>query len=382
MKNYSFLFILCVFSGFSLNAQIKADTSDMIFSGTKLNPYSLEYDSTSKVSFSGYIDTYYSYYTDTVNANGYEKFPTTSPRNNSFGLNMLQFGAKYESEKFRGTATVFFGDCPSAAWSNVLNFIQEANVGFKVYKKLWLDAGFFRTHLGLESIQPRENMTLSLATTTYFEPYFLSGAKLTWHHSRKFTIQANVFNSFNQFIETNNNKVLGLSMAYTPNDALNISLSSIVSDESANNFPVSQNRSYTNLYVVYKKQRFILGFEANYGYQEHSKLSNPAKGASMYSSLLAFKYRFTAKFASYLRGEMYSDPDEILTGPVQNENHELVGLDLYGATFGLEYKPIPNSYFRVESSYLHTKSNERIFYYDKHSTNVRYEFRVGIGVWF
>ena len=354
----------------------------MIFSGTKLNPYSLEYDSTSKVSFSGYIDTYYSYYTDTVNANGYEKFPTTSPRNNSFGLNMLQFGAKYESEKFRGTATVFFGDCPSAAWSNVLNFIQEANVGFKVYKKLWLDAGFFRTHLGLESIQPRENMTLSLATTTYFEPYFLSGAKLTWHHSRKFTIQANVFNSFNQFIETNNNKVLGLSMAYTPNDALNISLSSIVSDESANNFPVSQNRSYTNLYVVYKKQRFILGFEANYGYQEHSKLSNPAKGASMYSSLLAFKYRFTAKFASYLRGEMYSDPDEILTGPVQNENHELVGLDLYGATFGLEYKPIPNSYFRVESRYLHTKSNERIFYYDKHSTNVRYEFLVGIGVWF
>lgn len=381
MKHH-LLFLVFIFVSSIGLAQIKADTSDLVFKGTKLNPYSLEYDSTAKVTFSGYIDTYYAFYTDTSNSNSYQKFPTTSPRNNAFGLNMLQFGAKYEAEKFRGTATVFFGDCPSAAWSPVLNYIQEANVGFKIYKKLWLDAGFFRTHIGLESIQPRENMTLSLATTTYFEPYFLSGAKLTWHQSKKFTLQANIFNSFNQFVETNNNKVLGLSMAYNPNDALSIALSSIVSDESPNSDSIRHTRSYTNFYLIFKKEHFLLGLEMNYGYQSHSLLTDLNRSANMFSTLLALKYRLSPRFATYARGEYYADPNEILTGPIENENHQLVGLDLSGVTFGFEYKPIPNSYFRIEGRYLQTKKNEKIFYYNNQSQNYRYEVLVGLGVWF
>jgi len=156
------------------------DTVDLTFSGTKINPYSQEYDSTGKWTLSGYIDTYISHYSDTVNSNGFVKFPTIAPRNNQFGLNIIQLSAKYQAKSFRATTTLFTGDCPKAAWSSDFNAIQEANLGFKLCRKLWLDMGFFRTHIGLESIQPRENMTLSLATTTYFEPYFLSGAKSLW----------------------------------------------------------------------------------------------------------------------------------------------------------------------------------------------------------
>lgn len=376
--------IIVVFlnSIFCLKAQIVPDTSDMIFSGTKINPYNLEFDSTASITYSAYIDTYYANYTDSSNLNAFQKFPTISPRNNAFGLNMVQFGVKYESRNFRGTATLFWGDTPSSAWSPYLNFVQEANLGFKIHKKIWFDAGFFRTHIGLESIQPRENMTLSLATTTYFEPYFLSGAKLTWNCSKKLTVQLNAFNSFNQFIETNQNKTVGISLAYTPTESLNISLSSVLTDESASSFPVSQMRSYTNLYMIYKKQRFTLGFEFNYGYQEHAKLTDMTKAAWMFSSLLALKYRLTSKFATYVRGEMYSDPNEILTGPVVDANHTLVGLDIIGMTHGYEFKPIPNSYVRIEGRYLQTKKAEKIFYYDQSSRNFRYELLVGVGLWF
>ena len=173
------LVVVLLFVAFKSSAQLikwhKHDSTDMTFSGTKINPYDVEYDTTGKVTLSGYVDTYYSYYTDSSSASGFSKFPTIAPRNNQVGINMLQLSAKYESSQFRGTVTLFGGDCPQASWSSYLNFIQEANAGFRVVKKLWLDAGFFRTHIGLESIQPRENMTMSLATTTYFEPYFLSG---------------------------------------------------------------------------------------------------------------------------------------------------------------------------------------------------------------
>lgn len=59
------------------NAQIGRhnDSTDLTFKGTRVNPYSIEYDTTGKIIFSGYIDTYYAEYTDTAGANGYQKFP-------------------------------------------------------------------------------------------------------------------------------------------------------------------------------------------------------------------------------------------------------------------------------------------------------------------
>lgn len=207
------------------------DTHDMTFTGARINPYALEYDSTGHLKVSGYLDTYIGWYSDPVNSSGFAKFPTEAPRSEEFGLNIAQISAQYLSRDFRSTLTLFGGDCPQAAWSTHLNYVQEANLGFRLVKNLWLDAGFFRTHIGLESIQPRENMTVSLATTTYFEPYFLSGAKLTWQMSTKWNFQCNIFNGFNQFRENNRNKAVGFAVAWNPYTATSISFSTLASDE-------------------------------------------------------------------------------------------------------------------------------------------------------
>ena len=386
MLNYVFLISFVVVSSFVSAQKMRFlrsnDSTDITFSGTKINPYQAEYDTTGKVVLSGYVDAYYAHYSDSSSSEGYSKFPTCAPRNNQLGINILQLSAKYNSRFFRGTITLFGGDCPKSSWSPHLNFIQEANVGFRVVKKLWLDAGFFRTHFGLESIQPRENMTMSLATTTYFEPYFLSGAKLTWQQSEKLAIQVNAFNSFNQFLETNKNKALGLSVAYNPSSKLTTSFSGIWCEESPTLSPIKRNRLYSNLCVVYKSNRMVVGLEGNFGLQQHSVLMDANATAFMFSSLLAFKYRFTPRWAGYVRGEIYHDPNEILTGPVVNANHQYVGIDLIGATGGVEFKPIPNSYVRFECRYLRTEANEDIFYLKENPSNKRLELIAGIGLWF
>lgn len=375
-----FLFVCVIF--LPGQAQIfKKDTTDLTFTGTRINPYAQEYDTTGKVKISGYIDTYYSYYSDTLGPGGYSKFPTSSPKNNQFGINILQISAKYESQRMRGVATLFYGDIPLSAWSQNLNFIQEANVGFRIYKKLWLDAGYFRTHIGLESIQPRENITSSISMTTYFEPYFLAGAKLTWQQSEKWTYQINVFNGFSTFVETNKNKAVGFSIAYT-GQRWSHSLSSITCDEYPSYVTKSHFRHYTNYIGVFKTQHVVLGLEGNFGYQLNSKLNAPNKTAYIFSGIAAFKYRFTHFIAAYTRVELFSDPDEILTGPIENENHTLTGLDILGGTLGFEYKPIPNAFVRIESRVLKTKASERIFYYNNHSNNIRWEGILSIGLWF
>jgi hypothetical protein len=358
------------------------DTTDITFSGTKINPYTREFDTSGHVVFSGYLDTYYASYFDSISANGFSKFPTIAPRDKQLGINMLQLSARYNSNSFRGTVTLFGGDCPQSSWSSHMNFVQEANLGFRVMKKIWLDAGFFRTHIGLESIQPRENITMSLATTSYFEPYFMSGLKLTWQKSEKLALQINAFNSFNQYLETNKNKAIGLSIAYLPTAKQNLTFSTIVCDESPSDSKVTHTRFYNNLCYAYKSNHWILGFEGNFGLQTNSVLSDTTKTAFMFSALFAAKYRITPKWANYCRLEAYSDPDEILTGPIVNSDHKLVGMDISGITYGFEFKPIPNSYLRVESRYLQTHKSETIFYYNGTYTNHRIEFIVGLGLWF
>ena len=377
------LIVPFIFTFANAQKNIKTDTTDLTFTGTRINPYSIEYDTSGKVKLSGYIDTYYAGYSDTVGPGGFSKFPTAAPRPNQFGLNIAQLSAKYQSNHYRGTATLFFGDTPKSSWSPYYNMIQEANLGFRIYKKLWFDAGFFRTHIGLESIQPRENICISFATTTYFEPYYMSGAKLTWEHSKAWTFQLNAFNGFNNFVENNKNKAVGASVAYTPNDKLNVTFSTIVSDESPDYIKRKMTRNYNNLIMVYNTHRLTIGLEGNFGMQTNSVLKDTTATAYMFSTLAAAKYRITAKWAGYARGEYFTDPNEMLTGPVVNSNHNLTGLDILGGTIGIEYKPIPNSYLRLEFRDLKTSGNaEKIFYYNNMSTNTRYEYIVGLGVWF
>ena len=112
-------FFLLVIS--KVNAQVipipdKSDTSDMTFKGTSINPYDQGYEKEGKLVVSGYIDVYGSHYSDTSNSNGYQKFPTISPRKDQVGINILQVSAKYQSDHFRGTASIFGGDCPESSW--------------------------------------------------------------------------------------------------------------------------------------------------------------------------------------------------------------------------------------------------------------------------
>jgi hypothetical protein len=117
--------------------------------------------------------------------------------------------------------------------------------------------------------------------------------------------------------------------------------------------------------------------------QEHSKLSDSNATAYMSSALIAAKYKMKkGRFALYGRGEIFEDSDEMLTGPVQNQNHALVGINLIGVTGGLEFKPIPNSYLRMEGRVLVTEQKEKIFYHNGTYANQRDEVILSMGVWF
>lgn len=347
--------------------------SNIVFSGTRIVTKTDTGDF-HKIELSGYVSTYYAHYSDEKQTNGFVQFPTMAARNNQFGLNMAQIGMEYHNQNLRSNITLHYGDIPETNWPKPFTLIQEAHAGVKLIKNLWLDAGFFKSHIGLESIQPRENVTSSMSVIDYYEPYFFSGAKLTYQLNSKLSIQVNAFNGYNTYVETNKNKALGFSALYDINNNISITYNLLSCDETADNVSTKHQRYYHNLYGTFKLNKFSIGVEGNYGTQQHSLLTDTSKTASMYSALLVLKYQALKKLAAYGRGEYFSDQNRILT------NNLDIGKYIYGITGGLEFKPYKT--VALSAEYRLLQSDNLIFKENSHILNQRHEFIFCLDVWF
>lgn len=335
-------------------------------------------DSTASLTWGGYIDSYYSYDND-KNGNSVRKFSPISAYREEFRINIAQVSASYTSAKIRGTITLQYGDIPSVNWPANQQFIQQANAGFSPVKNLWLDAGYFLTHIGAEGLLPKDNFLTSQSLTTYFEPFFQSGVKISYDFSPKFTGCIHLLNGFNVFTDNNKNKSAGVTLDYKPSGKSEIIFNNIVGNEQPSGSP-SKVRTYNNLVfklALSKKLDFIAGVD--FATQEKSKITDSTASAMLYSGLASIKYKMSKKFAVALRGEVYNDEDGMLSGIFLNSDGEATGLKTYGITLGLEYKPVDNSYVRIEGRYLSADSKQKIFL---DNSNSRIESTVNIGVWF
>lgn len=322
----------------------------------------------------GYVSTYYAYYDDDIETNNFVQFPTLAPRNRQFSLNMALLSFDYSSANIRSTIALHYGDIPESSWPAVFNLIQEAHAGFRVYKKLWLDAGFFKTHIGLGSFQPRENITSSMSIPDFYDPYYLSGAKLTYYLSDKLSLQACIFNGYNEYIDNNRNKALDFTLGYNPNKHWSMTYNFLTCDETPEPINVKHQRYYQNFYITYQKSKWTLGMDVNFGLQQNSLKKDSTKMASMYAATLVGKFAFTDQLAVYSRGETFSDPNDILTGILD------IGDFIHGITSGFEFKPYKNMSISTEWRIL--QSDKRIFYHSGNFHNQRNEVILCLDLWF
>lgn len=356
----------------NINIQLKND-SNVLFQNKKLNVD--ESHSEPKLEIGAYLSSYYAFYSED-NSNPYVKHATMAARNNQFGLNMVMISLGYRSKKVRSNVTLHYGDIAESTWPSKFNMIQEANAGVELFKNLWFDAGVFRSHIGLESTQPRENITSSMTLANVYEPYFFSGAKLTYLINQKISVQLNSFNSFNSITETNKNKLIGSSIVFAPNQYLSMSYNFITGDDTPDTIRLKHQRYYHNFYLTYQKRKISVGAEFNYGIQEYSKRINPTTISTAYmnSSLVLFKHQSLKKVAFYGRGEWFSDEDEILSIGTN------MGKYTWGATLGIEYKPVKNMALSLEARQLNSEKEN--FYYNGEYHKERNEFIFCLDVWF
>ncbi len=329
------------------------------------------------IEYSAYADAYAAYYTDSVGVGNYQKFPSVSPLN-SLGLNVAMITAKYSADRLRGVVTLHYGGIPLSTWSSKYNFIQEANVGIRLFKQLWIDGGFFRTHIGAEGLFPKENIASSISVCTYMEPYYEAGFKLSYSPSDRFALNFFALNGYNLFEDNNNKTSAGMLVTYAINDRLNVGYCNYIGDDSQMGDTISRMRIYNNVCINYQSKKIKIQFGGDYAVQQTEDPNDPA---AMISGILSVRYQCYEKSAIYVRGEYFNDPNGFLSGTFTDDNGYLTGLKILGVTAGAEYKPTTNSYIRLEGRMLQAGEAQSIFRWNQKSTNIRMEAMIHMGVY-
>ncbi len=327
-----------------------------------------------ELQIGGYVSTYFSANDDDNLPNGFVQFPTLEPRKDQFSLNMALISMSYKSQNVRGSIILHYGDVPESSWPKTFNLIQEANGGFRIFKKLWFDAGFFKTHIGIESFQPRENIASSMSIMNFYDPYFLSGAKLTYMASSKLTLQVSAFNGYNEYLDNNKNKAFGFTAIYNANKNLTFTYNFLTSDETPDSVTIKHQRFYNNFYSTYTNNKLTVGVDLNFGIQQNSLKSDVTQPGFVYGALVVAKYHILKQLAPYARLDEFSDPNQILSGSLDIGNY------IDGTTLGLEYMPYKGVSFSAEWRVL--ESDKLIFRQGNKMTNRRNELNLCLDLWF
>lgn len=331
------LFTLCTFVSLNLHAQ----NEDLI------NP----------LTFSGYLETYYSYDFGNPSDHNRPGFIYSYNRHNEVNLNLGFVKATYATNNIRANLALMAGTYANAnlaTETGVLKNIFEANAGVKILKtaNIWVDAGIFSSHIGFESAMGKDCWNLSRSLLADNSPYYESGIKISYTSANeKWFISGLVLNGWQriQRLNGNNTPAFGHQLTYRPNAMVTLNSSSFVGSDTPDDF--RQMRYFHNYYgqfQIHKKVGLILGFDM--GAQQKTKGSNAHN--TWYSPVCIVQYSPKDRIRFAGRVEYYYDKNGVIIS-----TNTTNGFQVFGYSLNLDYHMSKNMVWRMEGRSLQSKDN-------------------------
>jgi hypothetical protein len=309
----------------------------------------------SPFTFSGYIETYYSY--DFANPDNHTRpdFIYNFNRHNEVALNLGMIKANYTKDNIRGNFALMTGTYAQynmAAEQDLMKNIYEANVGVKISKKsnLWIDAGVMPSHIGFESAIGKDCQTLTRSILAENSPYYEAGVKIGYtSKSENWYLAAMYLNGWQriQKIDGNQTPAFGTQVTYKPSGKTTLNWSTYVGNEQPDND--RKWRYFHNLYGQFKlsdKTNLTAGFDI--GAQQ--TVNGSSDYDTWFSPVIIAQYKPTAKIQLAARGEYYQDEKGVIiaTGTPN-------GFKTFGYSANFDYLVSDNTMFRIEARSLNSK---------------------------
>jgi hypothetical protein len=260
----------------------------------------------------------------------------------------------------------------NATWDSQLQHIQEAYLGVHFFKDLYLDAGYFITHIGMESFMPKENLLSSTSIITYNEPFYQRGLRLQYSGLEHFDFQLWLLDGYNLFRDNNDSKSVGMAVSYEKGK-FNASYSNIIGQEL---IPFDDNvlRTYHNFYITYEfyKNIFEINTSIDIGTEAPSAFF---ERKLMFANINTLRINLTKRLSTTFRYETQNDQNGMLTGEFLLDE-SIAGINIYGLTAGIGYEIQDQFYLRYEFRNLQERGNSiKVF----NSEGSRNEHLVTIG---
>lgn len=309
--------------------------------------------SVSKLTISGYADTYYSYNFNQPKSNGGNLGTTGAGRvldihHNQIVMNLLQTKFSFESKQVQVVLEPVFG--PGAELGNFGNSgtsfsVKQAYVGYDFNSKWKLTAGQYGTHIGWEVVDAPINFNYSIDYLMGNGPIYHTGAKLDFTPTDKFGLMFGVVNGWDNLVDNNEGKSLAARMTLTPSDKATIYFNWIGGDEDPSILTGDSIHSYKHmvdltapLKITDKFNITLNGAFGWYGYDTLAVIN--WGGAAVY-----FDYSFSSKFAMGLRLEYLDDTNGSQNIGASYQGYTLTGI-IKAANNHVLFKPE----FRLDTS--------------------------------
>lgn len=368
LKSIFLMLLLLMSSYFPLEAQNKVDS---LTDGLKNEMFTR----LKHFSFGFYVDAYYNWTLGSKNdTSNVVPFQGNCPIQNQIRMNVAAIEIAYTGDKVRGKLAIQFGDAPNLLADAAAQFIKnlrQANFGFRLSKRLWLDFGYFLNPVGLESTWPVLNFLSTVSIGGYYEPGNVLGAKFTWIASEKFTGGLMVGNPYSLAYGKNTHMAGLMFFTYNPIRSLSITYANFFGNQALVNAAIKNNILYNNLIVQYNPiSQLTFTGQLDFAAQTNSQMyPDTNKTATMFSGLVEASYLFLQKFSVSTRYEFFNDYDGFLSGKYTYGGITR-GLLTQGFSIGFEYKPVKIGYIRLEYRHLYAAPGNYVFY-SKTSDNMQ-----------
>ncbi len=338
-------------------------------------------DSAIRPEFYGYTGVYYGYDFNVPRTRTRPGFVYSENRHNEVSINIALLGARFANDHVRGAFAIQTGTYPDANYAaepQVFKHIYEAYAGVRIRPRLWLDAGVFVSHIGLEGPISRDDLTLTRSILADNSPYYEAGAKLTYDTpDGHWTFVALVLNGWQVIRDQNENMSTGWQVQWKPNAKWVINSSSYAGE--GPNQPDSvgrQLRYFHDFYVTFQPtEKLKLAAAFDIGTQR--RLSSTRYDAWQGAALIG-NQRIGAKTAVNARIEYYRDLAHVLIP--RSRLRPDAGFTTAAASIGLDYFPVPRCVVRFEGKTY--RAQQAVFERHDHATRTNTVLTTLLGLTF
>lgn len=255
------------------------------------------------MSISGFLDTYYALDSNNPSSRERASFQTQPAKHNEFNLNLGFIEAFLNEPERRGRLALQYGtsvDRNYAAENNKsLQTIQEAYGGVKLNEKLWLDAGIFFSHIGIESFISKKNINYTRSLNADNVPYYASGVRFEYQINEQEVFQFLILNGWQNIQENNTSKAIGMKYRNS-----SFTYNNFFGDEKVTT-PKSRFRSYHN-FIYERKLNNVWTLQSSFDVGTQSQLENTGIN-SWYATSLIIGQKLNAFSDMGYRVEYYLD---------------------------------------------------------------------------